>query len=157
SKHLDISLALNFPLAVAQLKTTGSCGLTIRGHLFDAHWPDHYLRRIRSVAITIPCVKGPYEPINARLTLLKAGIRTDATRTAYDFEDTNGQPLGNFEPNIDDVYRMFAETNNALNDTGRFQFDDEARRMNAFEGGGLDYSEWRLDLSREFNSFEFMT
>jgi hypothetical protein len=151
SKRLSISLALNLPEQLAELKTFGECNLDIKGFIFDVHWPDHYFRRVKSVSITIPCIKGPYHPINARLILTKSNIRTKADTVSY--EDNND----NYYNNFNNVFRTFAETNDATQDTGRLQFDDGNRLLNAFEGAGLDDSHWKLQLSREFNQIDFST
>lgn len=151
SKRLSVAMALNFPEQLAELKTFGECDLDIKGYIFDMHWPDHYYRRIKSVSITIPCIKGPYHPINARLTLTKSNIRTKAETISY--EDNRD----NYFNNINDVFRKFAETNDANQDTGRLQFDDGNRLLNAFEGAGLDHSVWNIKLSRDFNTVDFST
>ena len=40
--------------------------------MFDIDFPGHYMRRIRSVTLTIPCVTGPYTGVHCRLTLLSS-------------------------------------------------------------------------------------
>src|SRR5262249_36133789 len=55
-----VSLAALDPVQLIQLKTAGSCTFQLPEALFDADFPGHYLRRIRSVAVSIPCVTGPY-------------------------------------------------------------------------------------------------
>jgi hypothetical protein len=37
--------------------------------------PDHYFRCIKTVAVSMPCVTGPYASVNCTLTLLKSSIR----------------------------------------------------------------------------------
>ena len=69
TKH--ISLAQYFPLALLALKEAGSCTVTLPEWLFDMDYPGHYLRRIKSVSISIPCVVGPYTSVNCTLSLLK--------------------------------------------------------------------------------------
>ena len=44
--------------------------------LFDLDNPGHYMRRLKSVALTVPCVVGPYTSVSATLTLLDNQIRT---------------------------------------------------------------------------------
>ena len=44
---------------------------------FDLDYPGHYLRRIRRVAISIPCVTGPYTGVHATLSLLSDSTRID--------------------------------------------------------------------------------
>lgn len=77
SKH--ISLRLQFPLAFLQLKTLGWCEFELPEWLFDLDYPGHYLRRIKNVSVTIPCVVGPYVGVHCRLQLLSSGIRMEPT------------------------------------------------------------------------------
>jgi hypothetical protein len=56
----NISLVLHDPLALITLKETGLCEISLPEFLFDADYPGHYMRRIKSVSLTIPCVVGPY-------------------------------------------------------------------------------------------------
>ena len=53
TKH--ISLALTQPLMLVGLLQTGSCTINLDETLFDFDHPGHYFRRLRSVALTIPC------------------------------------------------------------------------------------------------------
>ena len=72
-----VSLRQLDPLALLTLKATGSCQVTIPEWLYDLDCPGHYMRRIKSVALSIPCVVGPYTSVNCTLTLLRrARVRT---------------------------------------------------------------------------------
>ena len=71
TKH--VSLRQLFPAQFLRLKTTGRCEIEIPEWLFDLDYPGQFMRRIRSVALTIPCVVGPYTGVHCRLTLL-AGV-----------------------------------------------------------------------------------
>ena len=73
TKH--VSLLQVDPLALLQLRTTGRCTVTLPEALFDMDGPGHYFRRIKTVAVSIPCVTGPYASVNCTLTLLKSSIR----------------------------------------------------------------------------------
>ena len=73
TKH--ISLAGVSSIALVKLKETGECFLDIPEILFDIDNPGHYMRRIKSVSVSIPCIVGPYTSINCRLTLVKNSIR----------------------------------------------------------------------------------
>ena len=73
TKHVSL-LQVN-PVALLQLRTTGRCTVTLPEELFDLDCPSHYFRRIKSVALTIPCVTGPYTSVNCTLTLQKSSIR----------------------------------------------------------------------------------
>jgi hypothetical protein len=70
------SLRLHFPLAFLQLKAQGWCEVDIPEWMFDLDYPGHYMRRIRNVTVTIPCVVGPYVGIHCKLQLLRSSIRT---------------------------------------------------------------------------------
>jgi hypothetical protein len=73
TKH--VSLRQLFPSQFLKLKTTGSCEIEIPEWLFDLDYPGHYMRRIRNVALTLPCVVGPYTGVHCRLTLLGSATR----------------------------------------------------------------------------------
>jgi hypothetical protein len=75
TKHL--SLRRLFPEAFLALKLTGSCVLELSEWLFDLDYPGHYLRRIKSVSLSIPSVVGPYTGVHCRLTLLASTTRVD--------------------------------------------------------------------------------
>ena len=80
TKH--ISLRLHFPIEFLRLRTTGHCEIEIPEWMFDLDFPGHYMRRIKSVALTIPCVTGPFTGVHCRLTLLRSVTRTDPKRQA---------------------------------------------------------------------------
>jgi hypothetical protein len=80
SKH--ISLRLHLPLAFLQLKTLGWCEFELPEWMFDVDYPGHYLRRIKNVSVTIPCLVGPYVGVHCRLQLLSNGIRLTPTLPA---------------------------------------------------------------------------
>ncbi len=73
TKHVSL-LQVN-PLALLQLRATGRCTVRLSEALFDMDGPGHYFRRIKTVAVSIPCVTGPYASVNCTLTLLKSSIR----------------------------------------------------------------------------------
>jgi len=51
----NLSLRLHFPMAYLQLRTTGYCVFEIPEWMFDLDKPGLYMRRIKSVTLTIPC------------------------------------------------------------------------------------------------------
>ncbi|HEX4716554.1 MAG TPA: hypothetical protein VH164_16670, partial [Ktedonobacteraceae bacterium] len=73
TKH--VSLLQLDPVALVQLRATGSCTFTMSEEMFDMDGPGHYFRRIKSVAVTLPCVAGPYTSVSCTLTLQKSSIR----------------------------------------------------------------------------------
>jgi hypothetical protein len=75
TKHF--SLRLQFPMAFLRLRATGRCEIDIPEWMFDLDYPGHYMRRIRNVTLTIPCVTGPFTGVHCRLTLLSNVTRID--------------------------------------------------------------------------------
>ena len=73
-----ISLMQVNPLVLVQLRTVGRCVVRLPEELFDLDGPGHYFRRIKTVAVSIPCVTGPYASVNCTLTLLKSSLRTSS-------------------------------------------------------------------------------
>ncbi|MCK4794466.1 MAG: hypothetical protein KAV87_62635, partial [Desulfobacteraceae bacterium] len=66
-KH--ISLSLLDPVALLAFRETGVCFFSLPEALFDLELPGHYMRRLKSVSLSIPSVTGPYTNISATLTM----------------------------------------------------------------------------------------
>src|SRR6266511_3737343 len=79
TKH--ISLRLHFPFEFLRLKVTGRCEIQVPEWMFDLDYPGQYMRRIKNVTLTIPCVTGPYTGVHCRLTLLCSQTRIDLCLT----------------------------------------------------------------------------
>jgi hypothetical protein len=153
TKH--ISMGLTDPAALVQLKQTGECFLSLPEWLFDADHPGHYLRRIRSVSLTIPAIVGPYTGVNATLTLLRSTIRKSAL--VAENNPANYPRAGDDErfTDLTGTVRSIV-TSRADNDSGLFELTFRDERYLPFEGQGA-VSEWRLQLDREANRFDFNT
>ncbi|KAH6691111.1 hypothetical protein BKA61DRAFT_500245, partial [Leptodontidium sp. MPI-SDFR-AT-0119] len=76
-----ISLRRLDPLALISLREGGSAKFSIPEILFDMDFPGHYLRRLKGVSITMPCIVGPYTGINATLTLTNSKYRISPSTT----------------------------------------------------------------------------
>ncbi len=150
----NISLMLNDPLALITLKETGTCTLELPETLFDADYPGHYMRRIKSVSITIPCVVGPYTSINCTLTLLsnKTRIKNSLVQSNYLENLENDDPR--FVTNFASMQAIATST--AQNDSGLFELNFRDERYLPFEGAGA-VSRWRIDLPKDCNGFDFDT
>jgi hypothetical protein len=77
TKH--VSLLQVDPLALVQLRATGACTVRLTEDAFDLDCPGHYFRRMKSVALSIPCVAGPQTSVNCTLTLMKSSVRTSTS------------------------------------------------------------------------------
>ena len=151
TKH--ISLAMNNPLALITLRETGKCDIELPESLFDMDYPGHYLRRARTMSLTIPCVVGPYTSINCTLTLLKSQLRKNTTG-ADNYVET---PTGD-DPRF--VYSLSSTqsiaTSGAQNDSGLFELNFRDERYLPFELMGA-ISRWRIEMPKDTNAFDFDT
>jgi hypothetical protein len=140
TKHVSL-LQVN-PLALLQLRTTGRCAVILPEELFDWDGPGHYFRRIKSVAVSIPCVAGPYTSVNCTLTLLKSSIRkTQMLRGGiYEREDAEDDRFSDYFGSIQSIV-----TSSGQNDSGLFETNLRDERYLPFEGSGA-VSEWQLQL-----------
>jgi len=151
TKH--ISLATVDPIALLQLRETGECFISVPEILFDLDFSGHYMRRIKSVSLSIPCVTGPYTSLNCTLTLMSNRVRKEtSTEPQYawsgDFNDTR------FNYNLGGIQSI--ATSNAQNDSGLFELNFRDERYLPFEGAGA-ISEWRIELPNEFRQFDYNT
>ena len=139
TKHVSL-LQVN-PLALLQLRTTGRCTVFLPEELFDMDCPGHYFRRIKNVALSIPCVTGPYTSVNCTLTLTKSSIRKNAligdSYTRVDAEDLR---FSDYFGSLQSIV-----TSGGQNDSGLFETNLRDERYLPFEGSGV-ISEWQLQL-----------
>lgn len=151
TKH--ISLVQLHPLALIQLKETGTCYLDLPEELFDMDYPGHYFRRIKSVSITIPCIAGPYTTINSTLRLLRNSIRINTnlgSNGQYEHNNDNGVPADDVNRFVENniTFKVIA-TSSAQNDSGIFELNFRDERYLPFEGAGA-ISSWKLELNGKY-------
>jgi len=156
TKH--ISLAQLAPLALLALKEKGECSVTIPEALFDLDYPGHYLRRIKSVSITIPCVTGPYTGVPCTLTLLKSTIRHGKTLTGGKYARQGEADQGEGDSRFADSFGAIQSivTSSAQNDHGLFELNLGDQRYLPCEGVGA-CSTLRLELPQQFKQFDHNT
>jgi peptidoglycan hydrolase-like protein with peptidoglycan-binding domain len=148
TKH--VSLAQVDPLALLALKLTGQAAVTLPEWLFDLDYPGHYRRRLKSVALSVPCVVGPYTSVNCTLAVTNNGVRlTDSVAGGY------GDPLAGGDPRFwkSPVPTQVIATSHAVNDRGMFELRFEDERFLPFEGAGA-VSDWTLSLPKAHNQFD---
>ena len=141
TKH--VSIAQVDPLALVRLRRTGRCTVTLPEGLFDLDGPGHYFRRIKNVAVSIPCVTGQYGSVNCTLTLLKSTIRSSPLLTGGRYvRDTAGN-----DDRFSDYYGTMQSivTSSAQNDSGLFETNLHDERYLPFENSGVE-SQWQLEL-----------
>ncbi|MGW6946699.1 Tc toxin subunit A-related protein [Streptomyces xanthophaeus] len=145
-----VSLAQLDPNALLALKETGTCHVSLPEALFDLDTPGHYLRRIRSVSFTVPCVSGPYSSVNLTATLLRSSVRTDPRLPGNRY--ARQKPDARFRDYSGPVRSVV--TSSGLDDSGLFETSLRDERFLPFEGAGV-IGEWRLSLPREFRQFDY--
>lgn len=150
-----ISLVLIDPQAFIHLRETGVCEIDLTEELFDADYPGHYFRRLKTVSLTLPCVVGPYTPINCTLTLLSNHIRTSPIAgTPKSYPEQNAPNDARFSHNYGSIQSV--ATSHGQNDAGLFEVNFRDERYLPFEGAGA-VSHWRLELPKDTNAFDFDT
>ena len=184
TKH--ISLRLHFPMEFLRLKIIGRCEIQIPEWMFDLDYPGQYMRRIKNVGLTIPCVAGPYTGVHCRLTLLCSQTRIDPSLSVpaahccseHRHEHTEHilwkyTPVAHccserstcegYEVCLGDprVVRQYAAkeaiaTSSGQNDTGLFELSFRDERCLPFEFHGA-ISRWRIELPPENNYFDMDT
>jgi Tc toxin complex TcA C-terminal TcB-binding domain len=149
TKHVSISRL--DPMALLKLKATGKCEVEVPEWLYDMDSPGQYMRRIKSVAISIPCIVGPYTGVHCKVSLLKSSIRTSSLL---------GEGYARSEDGDDIRFRDFTGaiqsviTSTAQNDSGLFETNLRDDRYLPFEGAGA-ISKWRLELPNDVPQFDF--
>jgi hypothetical protein len=140
-------------VALLQLRATGTCTFTMPEELFDMDGPGHYFRRAKSVAVTLPCVIGPYTSVNCTLTLQHGSIRTST-----DPGKTYARQ-GSEDPRFSDDYGSIQSvvTSSAQGDSGLFETNLHDERYLPFEGAGVAGSTWQITLPSDVKQFDFST
>jgi hypothetical protein len=135
------------PAALIALKEVGECEVDIPEWLFDLDYPGHYMRRIKSIALSIPCVAGPYTNVNCTLTQSFSRVRKDTLVADYLNES-------HFHSNVGIAQAIVTST--AREDSGLFELNFRDERYLPFEGTGA-ISRWRIKLPVDTNRFDVST
>jgi hypothetical protein len=149
-----VSLRQLDPLALLSLRITGSCTVTVPEWLYDRDCPGHYLRRIKSVSLSVPSVVGPYTPVNCTLSLQSSTVRTSPLLA-------NGGYARNTTQDDDRFTDYFGSTDEIVTsggsaDSGMFETNLRDERFLPFEGAGA-ISTWTLSLPAELPAFDYTT
>ena len=165
----NISLAQVDPMALLLLRESGQCFMSLPEHLFDMDHPGHYLRRIKSVSLSIPSVVGPYTSVNCRLSLVRSEVRvsTDLAENGsyprlrdnnvpdHRFKDVNAEGIdgGDFALSAETAAIV---TSHAQGDSGLFETNLRDERYLPFEGAGA-ISTWRIEFPNGLRQFDYQT
>ncbi|MEO3780965.1 neuraminidase-like domain-containing protein [Micromonospora sp. B11E3] len=157
TKH--VSLAQLDPGALLQLKSTGKVTITVPEVAFDLDHPNHYLRRIKTVATSVVCNAGPYTTVGMTLSLVANRYRksTAARPGAVSDKDKYAEDTGNdsrFAYNVGSISSIATST--AVSDSGLFELNFHDERYLPFEGAGA-ISTWQIKLPTAYPQFDHDT
>ncbi len=126
----NFSLAMIDPQALLRLRNTGNCDFNLDQIWYDLDFPGHYLRKIKSVSISIPCIAGPYTTIASELILNTNAIQKVPGSTTLDTVNVATKAIA---------------TSTAQNDAGVFELNFRDERYIPFENAGA-ISSWTLKM-----------
>jgi hypothetical protein len=149
----QVSLLQLDPMALISLRESGSCTFSIPEALFDLDCPGHYMRRIKMVSLSIPCVAGGYASVSATLRLKENHIRVTSASENYAYL-VRGQGDPHFSSNT--APTMAIVTSNSQQDSGMFEPNLRDDRYLPFEGAGV-ISTWEIELPDQFRQFDYDT
>jgi Tc toxin complex TcA C-terminal TcB-binding domain len=140
------------PMALLKLKATGSCEIELPEWLYDLDSPGQFNRRIKTVAISIPCITGAFTTIHAKLSLLQSSIRVSSLKgDDYKRSGTEDTRFRDFNGAIQSMV-----TSTAQNDSGLFETNLRDERYLPFEGAGA-ISRWKIEIPNAIPQFDFET
>ncbi|WP_437912414.1 hypothetical protein WME73_35360 [Sorangium sp. So ce302] len=148
----NVSLAEVAPEQLMRLRETGTCDVVLTQEVFDLDYPGHYFRRIKSVAVTIPTVTGPYAGVSCTLTLSNTRVRPppqpqQPAVTAETYPDTE-----DFRTDLVPLTGVIA-TSGGVNDAGLFEPNLRDERYLPFEGAGV-LGTYKIELPAANNRFD---
>jgi hypothetical protein len=146
-----VSLRQLDPLALLRLKATGKATFEIPEWLYDVHYPGHYMRRIKSVSLSVPSVVGPYTPLPCTLSLQRSSIRVSPL-LADGVYARDGSEDDRFVDAFGPVESIV--TSSAANDSGMFETPLNDERLLPFEGAGA-ISTWEASMPADLQSFDY--
>lgn len=140
------------PLALLAVRASGTCEVTIPEALYDRECAGHYMRRIKSIGLSIPSVVGPFTSVNCTLTLLRSTVRTKP-----DLKEGGYARLEEDDRFLDYVgATQTVVTSGGSNDSGLFETNLRDDRPLPFERAGA-CGTWRIELPAEFRAFDYST
>lgn len=150
----SVSMRVTQPLELLRFRQTGSCEFNLPEIYFDMDFPGHYLRRIKSVSLTLPCVVGPFTPVSCTMRLLSHTYRiSPLAKGASDYPQVTDGDDSRFATTNIPIAAI--ATSNCQNDAGVFEINfASGERYMPFEGAGA-ISRWSLQLPDALRQFDY--
>jgi hypothetical protein len=152
-----------YPTALTALKETGACEFTLSNTLFELDYPGHYCRQIKTVALSIPAIVGPYQHLKATLTQSSNSTLLRPAQNAFLPPPAQSLPQDALELDLNSIQVRTGwrsperiAISSGINDSGTFQLNFGDERYLPFEGTGV-VSSWRLEIPRRTNVVDLGT
>ncbi|MFW0758243.1 neuraminidase-like domain-containing protein [Pseudomonas sp. H11T01] len=131
AKDQKSTINLNWAELHSKLKANGTCDFELTNAMFEDDYKDqnHYLRRIKTISVSLPALLGPYENVRAMLTQTSSKVFMSAGSTGPSMENQRANQQIALSTGFDD------------NGLFTLNFNDE--RYLPFEYTGA-ISTWRL-------------
>jgi hypothetical protein len=149
---MHVSLAGHELPALKRLRKNGECDVKLPEPVFDRDCPGHYLRRIKSVALSIQCITGPYTGEKVKLTLVSNKVRMTISPLPHYPEHRPNDPR--FAYSVGTIRAVARRS--SQDDSELFHPSDSDERYQPFEGVGA-ISHWHLDMRTPNSQFDFST
>lgn len=144
----DISLAEWDPSALIDLRETGACFFDLKEVMLDVDTPGLYFRRLRHVAVSIPCDRSAQTAVPCKVSLVSSRIRVSGRVPDGGWEDETA-----FQAQVGRMATIITSTGNR--DTGVVATGEDGRFL-PFEGRGA-FGVWRLELPTVIRPFDYRT
>jgi hypothetical protein len=124
------------------LQATGLCTFVLNQKDYDQDYPGHYLRRIKTMALSFPALLGPYQQVRAVLTQTSNALvyKPNIAAVTYLYTQQGNSP-SDIKMNLRANQQIALST--GIDDTGLFSLNFDDERYLPFEGTGA-VSSWEL-------------
>lgn len=147
----------DWPALLETLVENGELDFSLSETLFNQDYPGHYLRRLHSVALSLPALLGPYQDIRATLTQTQSRLLTKADIEGVKYlspQLDQGEGDGRY------VMRSLRPSqqvclSSATQDIGLVTAPESDDRYLPFEGTGA-VSDWNLKFPRAARQTELL-
>ena len=153
----DISLLRECPEAFFTLRSTGECRFNLTEEMFAYDYPGMYLRKIKSVSLTVPALLAPYQTLCATLVQEKNYTCTEpgneeAERFLFECHRNPENPPAGVRKDYLPGQKIAVSKGNG--DMGVLDFGGIRETCLPFEGTGV-VSSWHLRMPKQSNLFPY--
>lgn len=136
----------DWPALLTVLRDDGELAFNLSQSLYDQDYPGHYMRRLHSVAVSLPALLGPYQNIRASLTQTQSSLLIRPDIEGVNFLTPQAQRNGNGS-NVMMSLRPHQQVclSTGSQDLGLVTAAEADDRYLPFEGTGA-VSRWRLQF-----------